>query len=96
MKKSHQTIFLLFVLAVCILCAIIPMYSFAEDEQVLFGLTLNELQAYVYFGSSGIISFLVVQYGWSLYKAKEKDGTDYEQYSNMVLDDNSPEPIEKK
>ena len=96
MKKSHQTIFLLFVLAVCILCAIIPMYSFTEDEQVLFGLTLNELQAYIYFGSSGIISFLVIQYGYNLYKSKEKDGTDYEQYSNMVLDDNSPEPIERK
>ena len=70
--------------------------TFEENEQVLFGYTLNELQAYIYFASSGIIAFLVVQYGIALYKKRGDDETDYEQYSNIVLDDNSPEPVEKR
>ena len=96
MKKLPQTFFFVFVGLVTILCATIPIMTFDENEQVLFGYTLNELQAYIYFGSSGIIAFLVIQYGIALYKKRNDDETDYEQYSNIVLDDNSPEPIEKR
>ena len=95
-KKLPQTAFLLFVGVVTILCTTIPMLTFQEDEIVMFGLTLNELQAYIYFGSSGIISFLVIQYGVALYRANKNGETDYEQYSNIVLDDNSPDPVEKR
>ena len=96
MKKLPQTLFFLFVAIVMVLCVTIPTFSFGEDEQILFGLTLNELQAYIYFGSSGIITFLVIQYGYVLYKSNKNGETDYEQYSNIVLDDNSPDPIEKR
>jgi cbb3-type cytochrome c oxidase CcoQ subunit len=96
MKKYQQVVFLVFVLAVCILCALLPMFAFDPSEKVLFGLTVEELQGYVYFGSTFVITGFVIQYIYRLYTSEKKDGVDYEKYSNIMLDDGDiTKPFEK-
>jgi len=95
MKKSHQTLFLLFVLFVCVMCVTLPLFSFEKDEIILFGLTLDEVQGYVYFSSFCIVLVLLAQYAYKLYSIDGKDGEDYEKYSNLALNDGETDLIEK-
>jgi|GEM_PF-6613592 len=97
MKKYQQALFLLFVVLVCTLCAVLPMFSFEENQKILFGLTLEELQGYVYFISSGIIAVLIIQYTYRLYTSEKRDNINYEDYSNIMLNDGQiHEHFEKK
>lgn len=96
MKKSHQILFLLFTLIVCALYAILPLFSFEKDEKILFGLTVEELQGYVYFISSGILVALLIQYTHKIFTSDKNNEEDYEKYSNIALyDEEGSKPIEK-
>jgi|WetSurMetagenome_2_1015567.scaffolds.fasta_scaffold535735_2 cbb3-type cytochrome c oxidase CcoQ subunit len=87
MGKIKVTLFLFFVLVICGLWVVLPMLSFENSEKILLNLTLEELQAYIYFLSSGVLSALLIQYIYRLYTSKGKDDTDYEKYSSMALND---------
>lgn len=45
------------------------------------------LQAYIYFAITALITFLLCAYIYHLYTSKKKGGTDYEKYSDLVLND---------
>jgi cbb3-type cytochrome oxidase subunit 3 len=86
-KNYFQITLFVFLVAVVTFFAVLLMCSFGEDEKVMLGLTMGEIQAYSYFTCTMIIVTLLVQYGYSLFVSKEKDGEDYESRSNIMLHD---------
>jgi cytochrome c oxidase cbb3-type subunit 4 len=51
-------------------------------------MSIQELQAYVYFAITCLIVLFLYMYVYHLYTSKKKGGDDYEKYSNLALDDN--------
>jgi cbb3-type cytochrome oxidase subunit 3 len=87
MKNYFQIALLIVLAAVITSFAVLLMFSFGEDEKVLFGLNMGEIQAYSYFICTMVIVALLVQYGYSLFVSKDKDGEDYESRSDIMLYD---------
>ena len=59
-------------------------------------MSIGEIQAYFYFGTTAILVYLLYAYLYHLYTAKKKDGTDYEVYSNLVLNDGLDDALVEK
>ncbi|HRF56492.1 MAG TPA: CcoQ/FixQ family Cbb3-type cytochrome c oxidase assembly chaperone [Campylobacterales bacterium] len=54
------------------------------------------VQAYAYFFTTALLTFLMCAYGYHIYTSKKKEGKDYERYSDMVLHDGIYDaPVEK-
>jgi len=59
-------------------------------------MNIGLVQAYAYFFSTALITFLLLAYVYHLYTSKKKDNKDYEKYSEMMLHDSiSDAPVEK-
>ena len=57
---------------------------------------IAQFQAYGYFFLTGFLVVVLYSYIYYLYTAKKKYGTDFENYSNMALnDDITDEPVNK-
>ena len=59
--------------------------------------TLLTVQAYAKFALLTLVCIVFYSYAYSIYKRDKKGETDYESYSNLVLDDGiESKPLEKR
>jgi len=59
--------------------------------------TLLTVQAYAKFALLTIVCIVFYSYAYSIYKRDKKGETNYESYSNLVLDDSiESKPLEKR
>ena len=59
--------------------------------------TLMTIQAYAKFGLMTLVFVVFYSYAYSIYKRDKTGERDFEQYSNLVLDDNiESKPLEKR
>jgi cytochrome c oxidase cbb3-type subunit 4 len=59
--------------------------------------TLLTVQAYAKFALLTLVCIVFYAYAYSIYKRDKKGETDYESYSNLVLDDKiDSKPLEKR
>ena len=59
--------------------------------------TLLSVQAYAKFALLTIVCIIFYSYAYSIYKRDKKGETNYESYSNLVLDDSiESKPLEKR
>jgi len=59
--------------------------------------TLLTVQAYAKFALLAVVCIVFYSYAYSIYKRDKKGETDYESYSNLVLDDSiESKPLEKR
>jgi cytochrome c oxidase cbb3-type subunit IV len=56
-------------------------------------MSIQELQAYVYFAITCLLVFFLYMYVYHLYTSKKHGGEDYEKYSNLALDDGIDDKI---
>jgi len=58
--------------------------------------TLKEIQAYAYFAFTGLLCVILYSYIYHLYSSDKKGKTNYENFSNIALDDDvNSTPIKK-
>jgi len=59
-------------------------------------MNIGLVQAYAYFFSTALLTFLLLAYVYHLYTSKKTANKDYEKYSEMMLHDGiSDAPVEK-
>ena len=59
--------------------------------------TLMTIQAYAKFGLMALVFIVFYSYAYSIYKRDKTGERDFEQYSNLVLDDNiESKPLEER
>jgi cytochrome c oxidase cbb3-type subunit 4 len=59
--------------------------------------TLLTVQAYAKFALLAVVCIVFYSYAYSIYRRDKKGETDYESYSNLVLDDSiESKPLEKR
>lgn len=59
-------------------------------------MSIGELQAYVYFAGTVLLTVLMCAYFYHLYTAKKREGKDYEEYSNLALNDRIDDALVEK
>jgi cytochrome c oxidase cbb3-type subunit IV len=59
-------------------------------------MSIGEIQAYIYFGGTAVLVYLLYAYLYHLYTAKKREGKDYETYSDLVLHDNIDDALVEK
>lgn len=59
-------------------------------------MSIGEIQAYLFFACTALLVFLLYAYLYHLYTAKKREGKDYEDYSNLALNDRLDDTLIEK